>query len=112
MLKNTAPAITLAALLLDPIDTILVLPADHFIEDKSKFFDQVYKAIEYAKDGKIVTFGIKPFEANTNYGYIETTNNGNDFFNVNSFKEKNQILQQPINIFQMKDILEFRYFFI
>ena len=72
--RNTAPALTLAALAVeregeDPV--MLVLPADHVIRDR-KSFDQVVKeAAVLAGAGYLVTFGIVPTAAETGYGYIK-----------------------------------------
>ena len=76
--RNTAPAITVASLKAkeifnDPI--ILVLPADHLIKDLDSFLKVIYEGINYAKNGKIVTFGITPDKPETGYGYIEAKNN-------------------------------------
>ena len=73
--KNTAPAITLACLKaiennLEPC--LLVLPADHIIEDIKTFMKVVYKALDEVKRGKIVTFGITPSKPETGFGYIES----------------------------------------
>lgn len=86
--KNTAPAITLATLLCKPMDTVLVLPADHYIADKEIFCEQIQKGIKHAKNGNIVVFGIKPLEPNTDYGYIEIIDDGNNDFRVAKFKGK------------------------
>lgn len=72
--KNTAPAITIAALQAmtngeDPI--LLVLPSDHLITDKLAFLDAVNKATKYAESGKLITFGIVPHSPETGYGYIQ-----------------------------------------
>ena len=90
--KNTAPAITLAALKLhsssaDPI--LLVLPADHMIEDIHSFHKAIKIAKTLAIQNKLVTFGILPNKAETGYGYIEAEMNLNSkFYNIKSFKEK------------------------
>ena len=72
--RNTAPAIALAALNAtrngqDPV--LLVLAADHFIEDQSAFQQAVKEAEELAKQDKLVTFGIVPTQPETGYGYIQ-----------------------------------------
>jgi mannose-1-phosphate guanylyltransferase len=69
--KNTAPAIALAALAADPDDLLLVLPSDHLIGDAAGFRDAVGRAAPFAKDGWIVTFGMKAERGETGYGYIE-----------------------------------------
>jgi mannose-1-phosphate guanylyltransferase len=83
--RNTAPAISLAALL-SPDDTILILPSDHLIRNQSAYKDSIIKANTFAQDNNLVTFGITPTYPETGFGYIES--NGND---VSSFKEKPNI---------------------
>src|SRR5262245_17105544 len=74
--RNTAPAIGLAAFLLeklDPQSTIGMFPADHVIGDENKFHQVVRRAVEIADQGEnIVIMGIEPSRAETGYGYIET----------------------------------------
>jgi len=72
--RNTAPAIALAALKAlesnnDPI--LLVLPADHVIENVDKFHAGIQAGLEYVKEDKLVTFGIVPNSPETGYGYIK-----------------------------------------
>ena len=70
--RNTAPALTLAALLAlrdgDPL--LLVMPADHVIGDRKAFLDALARAIRPALRGDVVTFGIVPERPETGYGYI------------------------------------------
>lgn len=71
--RNTAPAIALAALQAtgngeDPL--LLVLAADHVIQDEKTFRDAVLQAVPYADQGKLATFGIVPTGPETGYGYI------------------------------------------
>jgi mannose-1-phosphate guanylyltransferase/mannose-6-phosphate isomerase len=71
--RNTAPAIALAALHVlanDADATMLVMPADHLIEDEAAFRDAVAKALQLGGEGWLVAFGIKPDYAETGYGYI------------------------------------------
>ncbi|MEI7615183.1 MAG: mannose-1-phosphate guanylyltransferase/mannose-6-phosphate isomerase [Actinomycetota bacterium] len=72
--KNTAPAIALAvrrALELDPESVVVILSADHHIDDE-KFVPFVEHAIEAAVDtNRIVLIGIKPIRPETGYGYIK-----------------------------------------
>ena len=92
--RNTAPAIALAALQAlknakkdeDPI--LLVLAADHLIDDTSAFQTSVSKALPFAKDGKLVTFGIVPTVPETGYGYIKVGESQGDAFTVEQFVEK------------------------
>jgi mannose-1-phosphate guanylyltransferase/mannose-6-phosphate isomerase len=69
--RNTAPAIVAAALLADPEDVLVVLPADHLIEDRSGFLGRVEMALPLATDGHLVLFGVAPTRPETGYGYIE-----------------------------------------
>ena len=74
--RNTAPAIAAAALqsLKDLDDsTLLVLSADHVILDINAFHHAINIASQQAQSGKLVTFGIVPTEANTDYGYIRSS---------------------------------------
>lgn len=71
--RNTAPAIALAALHLvarDPDATMLVMPADHLIENEAAFREAVTQAAHLGEAGWLVTFGIRPDYAETGYGYI------------------------------------------
>jgi mannose-1-phosphate guanylyltransferase len=81
--RNTAPAIAMAALAVSPEEILLIVPSDHLIEKQADYEAAVKKAEELAKNGKLVTFGIKPGYPETGYGYIEA--NG---LEVKSFKEK------------------------
>lgn len=72
--KNTAPAVALAAieaLKADPQATLLVLPADHVIQNTGAFRDAVKAGMPYAENGKLVTFGIVPTAAEIGYGYLK-----------------------------------------
>jgi len=72
--RNTAPAIALAAFSLvasDPDALMLVLPADHVIDDVDAFVEAVMAASQAALSGYLTTFGIRPGSAETGYGYIK-----------------------------------------
>ena len=87
--KNTAPAIALAALLEeDPSTLLLVLSADHVIQDEGEFTKAVCNAISLAEKGKLVIFGVVPTEPNTGYGYIQAGDADGHGFAVTSFVEK------------------------
>ncbi len=81
--RNTAPAIALAAFSLNADDIMLVTPSDHMIGDLELYNKSVQRAIELADDNYLVTFGIKPMNPNTGFGYIE-----HEYENVLSFREK------------------------
>lgn len=95
--RNTAPAVALAALIArqqgkDPI--LLVLPADHLIQNVAAFHLALTHAIDLAENGKLVTFGITPEHAETGYGYIRRgavaaeCASGQAIFDVAAFVEK------------------------
>ncbi len=72
--RNTAPALTLAALDArarhgDPV--LAVMPADHAVADSVAFQHAVAHAADYAQDGAIVALGVLPRRAETGYGYIK-----------------------------------------
>jgi mannose-1-phosphate guanylyltransferase len=89
--RNTAPAIALAALHSinageDPL--LLVLAADHHIQDVDRFQDAVRVAASLAEQGKLVTFGIVPQSPETGYGYIKRGAEIGAGFVVSRFEEK------------------------
>ena len=81
--KNTAPAVALVALESKADDILFITPSDHLIKNKKEYYKTIEKGKKLAQQGYIVTFGIKPTNPNTGYGYIES--NGED---VISFHEK------------------------
>jgi mannose-1-phosphate guanylyltransferase/mannose-6-phosphate isomerase len=91
--KNTAPAIALAACyaLQQGIDgPMLVMPADHHIENFAELITKLNDAIKLAEQGMLVTFSITPTHAHTGFGYIKqgSTISGSNCFEVAEFKEK------------------------
>ena len=89
--RNTAPAIALAALqslTSDEDPLLLVLAADHVIEDVELFQKQVLKAQPLAEAGSLVTFGIVATGPETGYGYIRRGAANGDGFAVAEFVEK------------------------
>ncbi len=72
--RNTAPAATVAALMLakgDPEAVMLLLPSDHKIDDVPAFHGAVRTACAAARAGALVTFGIPPSGPEVGYGYIQ-----------------------------------------
>ncbi len=92
--RNTAPAIALAALHAlqqndDPV--LLVLAADHLIQDTKAFHKAIHHANQLALQDKLVTFGIVPDSPHTGYGYIrrgEQLDQAETGFAVSEFVEK------------------------
>lgn len=72
--RNTAPAVAAAALAAQANDAdalLLVLPADHLIQDIAGFHAAIRSAVVLAQQDRLVTFGIAPNEPATGFGYIE-----------------------------------------
>ncbi|NPA40629.1 MAG: mannose-1-phosphate guanylyltransferase/mannose-6-phosphate isomerase [Thermodesulfobacteria bacterium] len=75
--RNTAPAIALAVKFVlektdaDENEVLFVCPSDHIISPSEKFAEYMKEAEKIAKEGYIVTFGVKPNKPETGYGYIE-----------------------------------------
>ncbi len=90
--RNTAPAIAAAALqsIKESSDAILlILSADHVIQDVKAFHSAINLATRHAQDSKLATFGIVPTDANTGYGYIKlSTDNVDGAYRVQEFVEK------------------------
>jgi mannose-1-phosphate guanylyltransferase len=73
--KDTAAAIGLSAVKLMKENNnkdciMIVMPSDHYIENQDRFLDSVKTGLEFAKQDKLVTIGIKPSNPATEYGYI------------------------------------------
>ena len=92
--RNTAPAVAAAAhypKAIDPEAIMLVLPADHVIEDGAAFRDAVERAVTLVSQGALATFGIVPKTPETGYGYIrrgEQVAGCGDCYKVARFVEK------------------------
>ena len=73
--RNTAPAIAIAALYAEENFSdaaLLILPADHLVQDEAGFKTTIQQAIGLLGTEDLLTFGVKPSSAHTGYGYIET----------------------------------------
>lgn len=88
--RNTGPACVAGALMSDPDEIDIVLPADHHIPDTKDFwraFDLAISSIR--RGGGLFTFGITPTRPDTGYGYMETGEKVDEqTFKVKNFKEK------------------------
>jgi mannose-1-phosphate guanylyltransferase/mannose-6-phosphate isomerase len=69
--RNTAAAAAAAAKLLDPGETMMLLPSDHVVRDQPAFAAAVATARRAVAAGRLVTFGIAPESPETGYGYIK-----------------------------------------
>ena len=94
--RNTAPAIAIVALRMlaegKGDETLLVLPADHVIQDTAVFNQALLKAKPFAESGSLVLFGVPARSPETGYGYIkaaaELTTGVSGAYSVDSFIEK------------------------
>ncbi|MGE4610091.1 MAG: mannose-1-phosphate guanylyltransferase/mannose-6-phosphate isomerase [Paracoccaceae bacterium] len=89
--RNTAPAIALGAFEAvagggNPV--LLVMPADHKIDNLAAFVEAVQTGLELASNGKLVTFGITPTHAETGYGYIRSGTRVGVAMKIEAFVEK------------------------
>lgn len=103
--RNTAPCITLSALVIDRYykdSTMVVLPSDHLIKNEKEFRNIIIKGSRFLEDNKdgILTLGMRPDRPETGYGYI---NYGDDIeFGI---KEVNKFVEKP-NLELAKEYLE------
>lgn len=87
--RNTAPAIALAALRVDPEAVLLVCPSDHQIGDAAAFVAAARAGAALARDGWLVSFGIEATAPETGYGYLRRGERlGDCGFRVERFVEK------------------------
>ena len=88
--RNTAPALTIAALrVLDQDPVLLISPADHLIADTGSFHKAIADGYAHALQDRLVIFGIQPTAPETGFGYIRAGKpiTGNDY-SVDAFVEK------------------------
>lgn len=89
--KNTAPALAYAAGLIhsrDPEAIMLCLPSDHYISNEAEFAEVLRKAVSLAAKGYLVTLGMKPTWASSDYGYIAPSRQASAWSEVERFIEK------------------------
>jgi mannose-1-phosphate guanylyltransferase/mannose-6-phosphate isomerase len=98
---------------------IVVLPSDHYIKYESRFLSILRQGICVARDGYIVTLGIKPDRPETGYGYIKVKSKKQKVYDVDKFiekpplpkakrliKDKSYYWNSGIFIFKAKTLLE------
>ena len=108
--RNTAPAILLAAFKsLETEDNphLLVLSADHQINNAKKFRDLVEIGKKYSEENKLVTFGVVPRSPETGYGYIKSEKP----FNLKKFEGLNilEFIEKP-NLERAKELIKDKSF--
>lgn len=92
--RNTAAAVMYAVTYLSKIEDeviMIMLPADHYIKNTEMFIEIIGKAIEQAKEDRLVSIGIKPTYPETGYGYIKGEPGGGPVLKVDKFVEKPDI---------------------
>ncbi len=75
--RNTAPAITVAALKAIEVEDdphLLIMSSDHQILNPDKFLKTIEEGLKYSEKGRLVTFGVIPNKPETGYGYIKSKN--------------------------------------
>jgi len=85
--KNTAASIAFGAFSVDEEEVLFITPSDHLIKRDENYIKAIKEAEKIAKEGYIVTFGIKPTFASTAYGYIKAYKN-KKISEILEFKEK------------------------
>jgi mannose-1-phosphate guanylyltransferase len=90
--RNTAPAVAVAAnyiLQHEPTANMLVLAADHHMEDEQRFMELIKQATHYAQQKHLITFGVHPTKPETGYGYIQVGQEiTEDCYTITKFVEK------------------------
>ena len=90
--RNTAPVAAIIAEVftdVDPGGLVLLVPADHYIEDSSEFWKCVEEGVKIAKQSRLVTLGIKASSPETGYGYIRQGKElAPNVYHVDAFVEK------------------------
>lgn len=89
--RSTAPAVAVAALEAlkhDSEAVLLVLPADHLIQNAARFHEALAIARMAADEGELVTFGVVPTHAETGFGYIKAGRDKTGTRPIQAFIEK------------------------
>lgn len=108
--RGTAPAVTIAALKAKENSEnpfLLVLSSDHIISNKENLIKVLQLAINYADQGRLVTFGVKPDYPETGYGYIESSSNLN---NDGLGSQIKRFIEKP-NLTKAKEYIKNKNFF-
>ena len=93
--RNTAPVAAIVSEIFqahDPDGLVLLLPADHFIQDAAGFWARIKDGIAQAQAGALMTLGIHPTSPETGYGYIRSGDpTGTNTYMVDAFVEKPEL---------------------
>jgi mannose-1-phosphate guanylyltransferase/mannose-1-phosphate guanylyltransferase/mannose-6-phosphate isomerase len=94
--RNTAPAILMAAVVAGQMygegALLLVMPSDHVIEDLEEFHAAIQMGEPAARDGRLVSFGIRPTAPETGYGYLHL---GDEVPGAAGVKQVRQFVEKP-----------------
>ena len=105
--RNTAPAIALALhyllkeLKIDPSSCFLVSSSDHLISPEANFLSALSAAKQKAREGFLVTFGIRPYKPETGYGYIKIYPNRAETWNLDRAKAPGLSDRKSVHISNM-----------
>ena len=107
--RNTCPAIALTALISqeesdDPL--LIILASDHLIKDNKEFIKSINQGIEYAIEGRIVVFGVKPTSPETGYGYIESLD---ELSEINTASDVKNFVEKP-NLTKAKKFINNKHY--
>lgn len=91
--KNTAAAISFAVKTLEEkgrdTSEILIVPSDHYLSPEESLYTSIERARKWISKGKIATFGVRPHQPETGYGYIQLRDKlGEACYQVEAFIEK------------------------
>ena len=88
--RNTTSAIYLAAKLLSKNDFMLIMPSDHYFENDEDFSNLIFNTLQLTDVNNWITFGVKPTNPSTSYGYIKLKNKvkSNQISDIDYFVEK------------------------
>lgn len=103
---NTAPAMTVAALLAEPEQLLLFTPADHHLPDAQGFVNTIRLGIPAAKNDYIVTFGVNPAFPSTAYGYIKTA----EWIERQQVARVDRFIEKPTEDFAKEFLLAGRHY--
>ena len=113
-MRNTAPCLLYASLKiqnLNPVAQIIVAPSDHWINESDLFIENLKEAFNHClKNQALITFGIKPTQPHTGYGYLELANPKDAISKVLKFTEKTIFSSFSAVFVIWKLFLEFRHF--
>ena len=112
--KKTASAVLLACLSLQQTELVFVVSADNLVEtntwsvkNKLNYKDSILKAKEYAKDGRVVLFGLSSDQISSRFGYYSGDKKIDLFYEKPNEEQKKELLENG-NVFQNLGMMVFQ----